>query len=117
MRNWYTQWSGTLLTGAVVLVVASVVALAGTVGRIAVTHEGGDRPGVAATRKAPPTASATRSPSAAPVRSRDGGEICRRFSGYAEAKRYYDAHPDDRKRLSWDGDSRPCEDFVASWSR
>jgi len=117
MRNRYTQFGGALLTGAVVLTVASVVALAGTVGRIAVTHEGGDRPGAPATRIATPSASATRSPGAAPVRSRDGGEICRRFSGYAEAKRYYDAHPEDRKRLSWDGDSRPCEDFVASWSR
>ncbi len=124
MSTWWRQWRGTVLVGVLVLGVASVVALVSVrtvaVVRDETTAQAQPAPPPTATPKAPKPAA---KPAAKPfVRKSaqpkpDGGELCRRFSSYREAKRYYDTHPADRAALSWDGDDRPCEDFIARWSQ
>jgi hypothetical protein len=116
MINWFRQWRATFLIGALVLGIASLLALATTVSTIAV-NQNGSKPKVATPKQVEivTKASPAPSPKVTPRQKKDGGEICKRFGSYAEAKRYYDAHPADRKALSWDGDARPCEDFLAKW--
>jgi hypothetical protein len=115
VRIWRAQWKGPFLTGAIVVAIASVFALMTTASTIAVNRYSDNRPSATAPAKA--TSKATATPRPRPTTQHgDGGEICNRFDNYAEAKRYYDRHPKHRSALSWDGDDRPCEDFIARWA-
>jgi len=117
MKSWYAQWRGPLFTGAIVVAIASVLTLMTTVGTIAVNRHSDNQPKAAAQAKAAAKTEVTPTPSRTTTQRGDGGDICNGFGNYTEAKRYYDAHPKDRKALSWDGDDRPCEDFIAGWAR
>ena len=126
MKAWFMEWRGLIVTGLLVIGAVSVLALA-TIGTVAMVDNNQStttvrgilpRATAQATTKATTktTARATSRPEPTRVRpKRDGGEICKRFGSYAEAKKYYDTHPQDREALSWDGDARPCEDFLYEW--